>query len=377
MAKARQDAESKKIMAQDDKAPKRIQNILEFLNLLLPMTLAKRLVNMILIVAGVPIARCMELTGTSAKTTYALRKAIGEEEDLSKLLTLKNGTNKKSKTANIEEQIIAEIESNNYHTLRQIANMIKEKFKVTVSQWTVGRFLKKKGIKRLKCGSLPAKADVEEQEKFYNGTLKPLMEAAKKGTTVLLFVDASHFVMGCDFLGYIYSFMRRLLKTASGRRRYNVLGAMDFVSKSVLAVSNDTYITASEVCDMLRKIAEAHPGKIIHVILDNARYQKCKAVLELAAQLHIQLVYLPPYSPNLNLIERLWRFVKSELRAKYYDDFGIYQQAIDSIISSTTHENKARIEKLIGEKVQLYSNLRFIAKDTAILDNSEGKKSAA
>ena len=81
--------------------------------------------------------------------------------------------------------------------------------------------------------------------------------------------------------------------------------------------------------------------------------------------------------PNLNLIERLWRFVKSELRAKYYDDFGIYQQAIDSIISSTTHENKARIEKLIGEKVQLYSNLRFITKDTAILDNSEGKKSVA
>ena len=72
---------------------------------------------MILIVAGVPIARCMELTGTSAKTTYALRKAIGEEEDLSKLLTLKNGTNKKSKTANIEEQIIAEIESNNYQLI--------------------------------------------------------------------------------------------------------------------------------------------------------------------------------------------------------------------------------------------------------------------
>ena len=128
---------------------------------------------------------------------------------------------------------------------------------------------------------------------------------------------------------------------------------------------------------MLRKIAEAYLGKSIHVILDNARYQKCKAVLELAAQLHIQLVYLPPYSPNLNLIERLWKFVKSELRAKYYDDFGIYQQAIDSIISSTAHENKERINKLIGEKVQLYSNLRFITKDTAILDQAKGKKSAA
>ena len=377
MAKVRQDVEGKKIMPQDNEAPKRIQNILEFLNLLLPKTLAKRLVNMILLAAGIPVARCMELTGTSAKTTYGLRKAMEKEEDMSRLLTLKSSTNKKRKTTNIEEQIISEIENNNYHTLRQIANMIKEKFKVVVSQWTVGRLLKRKGIKRLKCGSLPAKADVEEQKKFYKCILKPLMKAANKGSTVLLFMDASHFVLGCDFLGHIYGFMRRFLKTASGRRRYNVLGAMDFVSKSVLTVSNDTYITASEVCDMLRKIAEAYLGKSIHVILDNARYQKCKAVLELAAQLHIQLVYLPPYSPNLNLIERLWKFVKSELRAKYYDDFGIYQQAIDSIISSTAHENKERINKLIGEKVQLYSNLRFITKDTAILDQSKGKKSAA
>ena len=76
MAKVRQDVEGKKIMPQDNEAPKRIQNILEFLNLLLPKTLAKRLVNMILLAAGIPVARCMELTGTSAKTTYGLRKAM-------------------------------------------------------------------------------------------------------------------------------------------------------------------------------------------------------------------------------------------------------------------------------------------------------------
>ena len=65
------------------------------------------------------------------------------------------------------------------------------------------RFLKKR-FKRLKCGSLPAKADVVDQRKFYDDILYPLMVRAKKDEIALLFLDAAHFVMGCDFLGYIY-----------------------------------------------------------------------------------------------------------------------------------------------------------------------------
>lgn len=180
------------------------------------------------------------------------------------------------------------------------------------------------------------------------------MERAKKGEAVLLFMDASHFVMGCDFLGYIYSRARRFVKTWSGRRRYNVLGAIDFVSKRVHTVANDSYITATEVCQMLRKLRAEYVGKEIHLVLDNARYQKCRIVLELASSLDIHLEYIPPYSPNLNLIERLWKFVKGELRSKYYDDFSLFCNKIDSVIESTTHRNKQAIERLIGEKVQLF-----------------------
>ena len=187
-----------------------------------------------------------------------------------------------------------------------------------------------------------------------------MQQAMNAGSNmVLLFLDASHFVMGCDWLGSVYCLARRFLRTFSGRFRYNVLGAMDFVSKRVLTVSNDSYITSTEVCEMLRKIAEEYHGKDIHLVLDNARYQRCKVVQELAAELHIQLDYMPPYSPNLNLIERLWKFVKSSLRTQcwYLDDFVLFKNAIDSIIASTTRENKAKIDTLIGEKVQLFDNL--------------------
>ena len=189
------------------------------------------------------------------------------------------------------------------------------------------------------------------------------MNQAKNEKITLLFVDASHFVMGCDFLGYIYATVRRFIKTYSGRKRYNVLGALNFISKKMTTVTNDTYITAVEICELLRKIAIEYAGTPIYLILDNARYQKCIMVEALARQLGIHLVYIPPYSPNLNLIERLWKHVKGRLRTKYYDQFDEFQRKIDSIVNNINKEDKTVIDRLIGERVQLFDEFVFINKN--------------
>jgi transposase len=201
---------------------------------------------------------------------------------------------------------------------------------------------------------LPAKADPEKQRTFYDSILNPLMKLASEGKITLLFMDASHFVMGCDFLGYIYGRARRFIRTYSGRKRYNVLGALNFITKKITTVANDTYITATEICELLKKVASEYAGNPVYVVLDNARYQKCAIVEELANQLGINLTYIPPYSPNLNLIERLWKHVKNKLRMKCYDQFDEFQDKINSIINSTDKEDKNIIDRLIGEKVQLF-----------------------
>ncbi len=216
----------------------------------------------------------------------------------------------------------------------------------------------------MKCGSLPAKADASKQREFYDTVLRPLMERARSGEVALLFLDASHFVMGCDFLGYIYSKSRRMIRTWSGRKRYNVLGAIDFVTKRVFTVTNAEYITAVQVNTMLRKLSEAYAGKEIHIVLDNARYQKCKIVQDLAGELGIRLEYIPPYSPNLNLIERAWKFVKGELRTKYYDDFTVFCERIDAILAGTCSVYKKQMDRLVGEKVQMFDNLSAITENT-------------
>jgi transposase len=185
------------------------------------------------------------------------------------------------------------------------------------------------------------------------------MQKAKKGKIALLFVDASHFVMGCDYLGYIYGKARRFIRTYSGRSRYNVLGALNFISKKMTTVANDAYITSTQICELIKNVSLEYAGKPIYFVLDNARYQKCKAVQELALLLNVTLVYIPPYSPNLNLIERLWKHTKSRLRTKYYDNFAEFKEKINSIIENTDKNDKAAIDKLIGERVQLFNTTVF------------------
>jgi transposase len=87
------------------------------------------------------------------------------------------------------------------------------------------------------------------------------------------------------------------------------------------------------------------------------------------------LLYIPPYSPNLNLIERVWRFGKKELAMKYYDNFNEFMDKIDSIIDSSSKENLAAMNKLLGEKVQLFDDLVLIAGNT--YESAKHKESTA
>ena len=333
-----------------------IKAIIQFLQMFMSETLAKRICSLMLIAVGIPNARITELIGISDRSIWNLKKAI-HGGDIDSLLATGHGGGRPGKAKGIESAIAEELEKNNYHNRQQVADMILEKFGVSMSVSAVGKLLKKNGIRRLKSGSIPAKADASAQRGYCDTILLPLMSKAMKDNLTLLFLDGSHFVMGCDFLGYIYGKTRRFIKTFSGRKRYNVLGALNFVTKKVTTVANDTYITAATVCEMLRKVAAEYAGKPLHIVLDNARYQKCEIVTKLAQELGIILHYIPPYSPNLNLIERLWKHVKSRLRSKYYDHFDDFKETIDSIVQDTDKGSKKLIDKLIGESVQLFDTL--------------------
>jgi transposase len=204
---------------------------------------------------------------------------------------------------------------------------------------------------------IPARADIEVQENFKTGTLEPLVEQAQQKKIHLFFVDAAHFVL-LPFLGYLYSLVVRFIKAASGRQRFSVLGALNAVTKELVAITEHTYINAVSVCALLEKLHERFRDLPIVLIMDNARYQRCKLVLEKALSLGIQIIFLPPYSPNLNLIERLWKFVKKKvLYNQYYPKYERFYSAILNCLEQTDSTYKEELETLLVPRFQSFENV--------------------
>ena len=232
----------------------------------------------------------------------------------------------------------------------------------------VRHFLKNRlALRWRKVGAVPVppKKTVEEhareQTAFLRATLEPRLEQARQGRRQVYFVDAAHFVFA-PFLGCVWCVVRLFVRAASGRQRYNVLGALDAVTHRLLRVTNQAYINAESVCELLRAIAAAGAGVPITLVLDNARYQKCQVVQELARSLGIELLYLPSYSPNLNLIERLWRFIRKEsLDATYYDSFDGFRAAIDRCLDGLPTTYRKEMESLMVHKFQTFEDVPLLA----------------
>ena len=230
----------------------------------------------------------------------------------------------------------------------------------------VRQFLKSLGMKVRKVGQIPAKADVEAQESFKTEELEPRLEEAKSGQRVVFFMDAAHFVFA-PFLGLVWCFERLFVKAPSGRQRLNVLAALNATTREIFTVKNLTYITSETVCELLRLLAGAHPTVPITIVLDNARYQRCQLVQNLAQSLGIELLFLPPYSPNLNLIERFWKFVKKKcLYSKYYADHHAFQQAIIACIEQAPTQYRDELESLLTLKFQTFKEVQVIGEESNV-----------
>jgi transposase len=191
--------------------------------------------------------------------------------------------------------------------------------------------------------------------------LKPRLDAALAGDGHVFFVDAAHFVFG-TFLCCLWSFTRIFVRAASGRQRFNVLGAWNAVTRELIAVTNTAAVNTETMCELLRKIAALGLTGPITLVLDNARYQRNVVVQTLAKQLGITLLYLPSYSPNLNLIERLWKFIKRRaLYGRYHPTFAQFQAAIEEVLDglSTTHAEK--LKSLMTLKFQRFEDVSLMA----------------
>jgi transposase len=212
---------------------------------------------------------------------------------------------------------------------------------------------------------LPPKKTIAEhaatQAAFLETKLEPLLQEARAGHDQVFFVDAAHFVMGA-FLCCVWCWVRLLIRGASGRQRYSVLGAWNAVTQELVSITTDATVSAETMCALLVKIAALGLQGPITLVLDNARYQHCALVINLAKGLKIHLEFLPSYSPNLNLIERLWKFVKKQvLYGHHYATFVEFRAAIDDCLAKIPTEHREKLQSLMTHHFQTFNPASFLA----------------
>lgn len=271
------------------------------------------------------------------------------------------GTNK-SILENQKSSIIDNLTDKPVSSLCEAKARIESLTGIERSLSSVHVFLKKHNFKYRLIGHVPAKADVEKQSNYLENILNPAIERAKNGEIYLFFMDSAHFVR-TSFLCCFWSITRLFVKSPSGRERLNVIGVIDAISKKIFFHYNISYVNAVVLCEFLTYLRTQLPDKPISIVLDNARYQHCKLVIDLAENLNITLLFLPAYSPNLNLIERLWKFVKKKaLYGKFYENFQLFQNAIINTLNDANAVYQSELESLLTLKFQTFENVHIYPK---------------
>ena len=177
----------------------------------------------------------------------------------------------------------------------------------------------------------------------------------------MLFVDAAHFVYG-TFLCCMWAVARVFVRAAAGRQRFKVLGAWDAVAREFVAVTNTTVVNTDTMCELLRAVAARGLVGPVTLVLDNARYQRNDVVRGRAKELGIELLFLPSYSPNLNLIERLWRFTKRKAAyGKYHPTFAEFRAAVQDVLDRIPANHADELASLMTLQFQEFEDVSLLA----------------
>lgn len=239
-----------------------------------------------------------------------------------------------------------------YLTAKEVADYVKRRYRIKYSVIGMTKLLHRLGFVYKKPKLVPAKADREVQQQFLDEYFK-LKEQLADGDQIY-FLDATHPTHNTrPSMGWILKGTEKLIKSNTGRDRLNLNGALNGKTHEIV-LREDEKINSVSTIKLLDAILEKHPLGRIYLIWDNARYYYCKDV-QTYLKHHPRLIpkFLPSYSPNLNLIERLWKlFHQKTLYNHYYSTFPDFKQAVFGFFGNL-HRYKKEMRTLLTDNFQL------------------------
>ena len=253
-----------------------------------------------------------------------------------------------------EQKLKKELSVYLYKDTKEIQAYILHNFKVKLTRSAITTMMHRIGFSYKKTKVLPGKAD-SEQQKLFAAKIKRLKRKLKE-TEAIYFLDGTHPTYNTrEAYGWIETGKEYAIPSNTGRQRVNINGAMNGEDPSDMVIDFADMINAQSTIRLLNKIEKKNPNKKkIYIISDNARYYKSRLLKDwLRQHPKIKWIPLPSYSPNLNLIERMWGFMKREcLNNFYFDTYQKFREALAYFFKNLSRY-KSELNNLITWNFQI------------------------
>lgn len=263
----------------------------------------------------------------------AIREHINEYRE-SKKLKPENGGSIQKLSVEHSNELVAHLRNHTYLYVKDIIAYVQSTWTVTYSVPGMRNWLQRHGFSYKKPALVPGKADGQQQREWMDRYEKLKQNLPTNET--ICFMDGVHPTHNVQSAyGWIPKGIRKEVPANSGRSRINLSGVLDVVNHKVL-IQEDKTLNAQATISFFRKIEDAYPRKKrVHIFCDNAGYYRNKAVTGYLQTSRIKLHFLPPYSPNLNPIERLWKWMKERvIYNTYYREFEDFKLAVFGFFST-------------------------------------------
>ena len=291
-----------------------------------------------------------EIAAILFRSEVQIRKDIQEYIAQKKLKPENGGSNEKLSSGQAEE-LLNHLEEVTYHNTDDIRAHIKKRYNIDYTRSGITTWLKKHGFSYKPFKGRPAKADPAQQEAFIKTYRK--LEKRLKDDEKILFLDSVHPTQATKLgYGWIKTGTSKFIETTGSRTRLDITGAIDINSKQINTASYKT-INSESTIDFLEQLKRAYPGQKLHLVLDQAGYHTSKAVKDFAQKNNIVLHFLPPHSPNLNPIERLWKLMNEYVRNnRYFSKAKEFREAINRFWTEKIYKLKDVINQRINSNLQ-------------------------
>ena len=250
-------------------------------------------------------------------------------------------------------ELMWHLTQNTYRTTQEIIAYIEDTYDVSYSIPGMNKWLHRNGFSYKKPKGYPYKASAEEQAKFVSVYNK--LKATISSDDGILFMDACHPSIATKITcGWIKRGQSKPIETTASRTRMNLIGALNLSKISKPIVASYTTVDGDSIVDFLHQIRKYSKIKgTVHLILDQAGYNRCDRVVNAAAKLNIKLFYLPTYSPNLNSIERLWKVMNEHARNnKFFRTAAQFLQSINDFFKITLPKIADGLHSRINDNFQ-------------------------